>query len=132
MVHSKNYWGKRSSKSLASSADTDLWIVVLLGMSCGHIFPLGERGGGSDGAASGVWGYQIPPGELSVQGNLQDGSEPTWLDAELSRGPDDELSSRRLDDTAKVRLFVLVYLWAGCESLPTISKLPFLRMWDSL
>ena len=52
---------------------------------------------------------------------LQDGSESAWAEA----------GSRSWcpDDAALVRLFVLVYLWAGCDFFPAISKLPFLKLW---
>ena len=33
------------------------------------------------------------------------------------------------DDPDKVRLFVLVYSGRGCDSLPAVSHLPFLKMW---
>lgn len=42
MVHCQNKWGKRFSRRLIRSVDTDLWMIVLLGMSCGRIVLLGE------------------------------------------------------------------------------------------
>lgn len=40
--HSEKHWDKRLPKRLISSVDTDLWMIVLLGMSCGRLVPLGE------------------------------------------------------------------------------------------
>ena len=87
-------------------------------------FPTWRRGDGSDGEASGGWEYEIDTSWLASctdqSANCRTGAT-AW--------PPDMFSSWRPDDTAKVRLFVFVYLWAGCDFLPAVSHLPFLKMW---
>ena len=53
--------------------------------------------------------------------HLQNGSE--------SARPEGGFSRWCPDEGVKERLFVLVYLWVGCDFIPVVSKLPFLKMW---
>ena len=89
-------WGKRFSRWLLSSADTDLWMIVLLGMSCGRIAPLGE--GAVEVTARQVVGgdtiYLLVNRVYRSICQLQDGSESAW--------PEDGFRSWCPDDPAKV------------------------------
>ena len=100
-------------------------MIILLAMSTGRIAPKGPNK--VDVAVRKVVGSS--PQYLWVNRvfdticSLKGGEEPAWP-TEGSRGwvPDN-------DD--KVRLFVLVYLLAGCDFLPAIAGLAFEKMWQA-
>ena len=77
LVHCEKKRGKRFSRWLLSSVDTDLWMIVFVRMSCGRIVPLG--GGTMEVTARQVVGggtrYLLANWVYRSICQLQDGSE---------------------------------------------------------
>ncbi|CAB1115078.1 unnamed protein product [Ectocarpus sp. CCAP 1310/34] len=101
----------------------DLWMIILLAMSTGKIPPNGidkvdvtvQRIVG--GAAKFLWVNRV----YNKIADLKDGSESAW--------PAADFQGWIPTADEKVRLFVLIYLLAGCDFLPAISGLPFYKVW---
>lgn len=117
------YFGTYFTKWLVTSVDTDQWIILLLAMAVGKIKP---RGDGAvqvtvqkivSGAARYLW---VNRAFVKIC-ELEDGAVSAW--------PASGSGGCITSDDDKVRLFVLVYLLAGCDFLPAISGLPFEKMW---
>ena len=124
MVWAKKYFGQDVKRWIISSIDTDQWMIILLAMSTSKIRPSGPgmvdvavRKGGRYYSQY-IWVNRVYQSICA----LEDGSESAWPSA----GFDGWIPS----DDDKVRLFVLVYLLAGCDFLPAISGLPFEKMWE--
>ncbi|CAM9320725.1 unnamed protein product [Sphacelaria rigidula] len=123
IIHSGTLFGKSLKKWLVTSSDTDQWIIVLLAMSSGCIKPHGA------GAAlvtvkrivNGGPQYILVNRVYNAIESLRDGSHSAWP----PNGQYDWLTP-----SIKVALFVLTYLLAGCDFLPHVSGIPFLKMWD--
>ncbi|CAN0096134.1 unnamed protein product [Scytosiphon promiscuus] len=109
---------------MVSSVDTDQWMIILLAMGTGKVRPRGE-------GEVRVTVRRVTGGRTYILVNrvydkvctLRDGSETAW--------PADNFDGWVPCDDDKVRLFVLVYLLAGCDFLPAISGMPFEKMWTA-
>lgn len=118
----KKYWGKEFVRWLLTSVDTDLWMIVLLAMSTGHIQAEGEQVVDvsvckvTGGVPKYIWVNRV----FTAICDLKDGGESAWPAADFAGWVPDR--------DERVRLFVLVYLLSGCDFLPAISGLPFSRM----
>ncbi|CAN0105118.1 unnamed protein product [Sphacelaria rigidula] len=122
IIHSGRLFGKSLKKWLVTSIDIDQWIIVLLAMSSGFIKP---HGSGAvlvtvNRIVKGGPQYILVNRVYSAIENLRDGSE--------SARPPDGLYGW-LTPSIKVALFVFTYLLAGCDCLPHVSGIPFLKMW---
>eukprot|EP00752_Nemacystus_decipiens_P016789 g15026.t1 len=124
VVWSKKYFGERITEWLVYSVDTDQWMIVLLAMSTGFLKATGgghvkvtvEKRVGKEST------YIYVNRVFESIRDQKDGSESAWPAASFQGWSPDE--------NEKVRLFVLVYLLAGCDFLPAISGLGFERMWE--
>lgn len=80
IVHAKMYWGKEFARWLITSVEPDLWMIILIGMSTGHIKTEGV--GLVDvtvlkvvgGAAKYIWVNRV----FTAICKLKDGSESAW------------------------------------------------------
>ena len=125
MVWSKKYFGNDFKKWIISSIDTDQWMKILLAMSTGNIAPTGpfrvdvavRKIVGS--VPKHLWDKRV----FETTCNLEDGSESAW--------PTPGFHGWVPERDDKVRLFVLIYLLAGCDFLPAISGLAFEKMWEA-
>lgn len=124
LVHCEQYRRKRLLKWYIPSVDTDVWTIVFLEISCARIVHISE--GAVEVMVRQVVGgstrYLVVNSVYIIIRQLKDKRQ--------SPGSDDRFCSGCLDDTAKVRLFVLDHISAGFTFPPAITKLPFLRMWD--
>lgn len=125
IVWSKKYFGERITEWLVYSVDTDQWMIVLLAMSTGflkatpgdeHVKVTVEKRVGKEST------YIYVNRVFESIRDQKDGSESAW--------PAASFQGWNPDENEKVRLFVLVYLLAGCDFLPAISGLGFERMWE--
>lgn len=125
IVWSEKYWGKTFDKWLVTSVDTDQWMIILLAMSAGKITPhgVGEVQVTVQRIVGGQTKFLLVNQAYKKICILQDGSDSAW--------PADGWVGWNPSDDDKVRLFVLVYLLAGCDFLPAISGLPFEKMWEA-
>ena len=121
IIHSGALFDRHLKRWLVTSIDTDQWMLVLLAMSCGYIEPQGSNavqvtvkrivsGGPRYILVNRVYGAIV---------TQRDGSESAWP----PDGQYDWLTHR-----AKVALFVLTYLMGGCDFLPRVSRIPFVKM----
>ncbi|CAB1121317.1 unnamed protein product [Ectocarpus sp. CCAP 1310/34] len=125
IVWAKKYCGRNFENWLVTSVDTDQWMIILLAMSTGFLKASGE------GAVE-VTVHEVVGGDpkytwvnrvFAVISGLRDGNESAWPTT------DSGFQGWIPDDDEKVRLFVLVYLLAGCDFLPATTGLPFGNMW---
>ncbi|CAN0247626.1 unnamed protein product [Pylaiella littoralis] len=123
IVQAKRYWGKDFDKWLVTSVDTDEWMIILLAMSTGKIKP---QGPGTvevtvQRIVGGVPRFLWVNRSFAKICELEAGIESAW--------PAAGFGGWTPDKNEKVRLFVLIYLLAGCDFLPAMSGLPFDKMW---
>ena len=124
IVWSQKNFGEEIADWLVYSVDTDQWMIVLLAMSTGFLKATGdgrvrvtvEKRVGKEST------YIYVNRVFETIRDQKDGSESAW--------PAVNFNGWSPDENEKVRLFVLVYLLAGCDFLPAISGLGFERMWD--
>ncbi|CAM9752266.1 unnamed protein product [Sphacelaria rigidula] len=123
IIHSERLFERQLKKRLITSIDTDQRIIVLLAMATGWI---PTRGADAvqvtvKRIVSGAPRYILVNRVYRAIVDLRDGSESAWP-------PDEEYAW--LTPPVKVGLFVSIYLLAGCDFLPRVSGIPFLKMWD--
>ena len=86
IVWAKKYWGKEFVRWLLTSVDTDLWMIVLLAMSTGHILAEGEQVVDvsvckvTGGVPKYIWVNRV----LTAICDLKDGGESAWPEADFA------------------------------------------------
>ena len=124
IVWSQKYFGEEIADWVVYSVDTDQWMIVLLAMSTGFLKATGdgrvrvtvEKRVGKEST------YIYVNRVFEAIRDQKDGSESAW--------PAVNFNGWSPDENEKVRLFVLLYLLAGCDFLPALSGLGFERMWE--
>ncbi|CAB1102931.1 unnamed protein product [Ectocarpus sp. CCAP 1310/34] len=103
IVWAKKYWGLNFGNWLGSGEGAvEVTVQKVVG-----------------GAPKYIWVIRV----FAAISGLRDGNETAWPTT------DSGFQGWIPDDDEKVRLFILVYLLAGCDFLPAISGLPFGTMW---